>query len=1158
MAKSILFIAVFCGVFHLTCISQCPDLSPESNYVICENAPPSFLPVNYPAQADSVVIQFESDAVRGNFLFNPYGLPVGIHFLPFTYEIYYSNQTNCFGSDSIAVEVVGTVYSIDVLGDSTICLGDDARLFSVEIRNGNENSLPVFWNGSTTEQPFTIVTPLVTTQYYYDYEVASLTIPSFTCSVREFFEVEVFTFSDYVSALGSEASCEFGTASFSFEGLSDSLLFTNVWPDGSSNSAFDTVVTAFTSFPLVVTNENYGCDTSYVFEVAVVDQTEIILDSVFEICAGQELQILPQGGYYYSINNDSIYLDGSAITLRVDSDSTFIIRALREDLFLECTEEMTFDVRMFPFPEIVITDSDSGVFVADSICRGELVSAAVMGAESYDWYSSFNDLSLGNDTSYLLQPDFSTDYFVVGWQYICSDTDTFHIGVKQLPAQEIYYEGPFCEDSLITVWYEESDNVMLWQNQSATNYQDWILRSDTVITLTAVDSYGCVGRDTLVILMNQNPDVQIVAPDTVCVNELFNISVSGALNYQWVSGESDSLISTSIQTDQFFAVTGISAAGCAARDTNVVRAIAIPYLSVTPNTEICRGDSVLLFAFSNGDIVPFIANEPTFISPQIDTSITFVASTLFGCPTSQTVEIVVHPIPSIAITGTPDACPNEELTFQAQGAVTYNWSIESDGSSASLVVTQDSVVYVDGLSEFGCQGSTSFELNARDLPVVEILGDDFICAGGSTVLSGSSEYELLWEGFLADSQIVLNNIFSDTLIQVIATNDYGCSSAFEKWVVVAEITPDVTILGDDSLCSGENTVLTAAGDAVFFWFDSLNTTQLNLIGLTTDTVIYFTAFNSLGCQTTVYKTIHVFPFPSLDLDDNLFSCEGQWLTVNANSNVPVLWSDGVVAPYRQLSVINDTTFSAIALGENYCLSYDTVHVGIAPLPDIFITEVQSVCTGDTLTLEAQGGSSYLWSTGEVGGSISVVASPNQTYSVTGANDEGCTDVDVISPVVTGPLTIQLNFSQDTICDFGGNVALTMNPSGGILSGDDVVNGIFNPSGPGYYELTYVVESPDGCVSTAQEQLTIESCVGLIEVIESNAFQPYPNPGNGIITWSGDIMCLQVFNGIGTMVLETSVFDRSADLSELSAGNYILIGRSKNGINLPAVRYTIIE
>ncbi|MFM7105981.1 MAG: hypothetical protein ACKOW8_10715, partial [Flavobacteriales bacterium] len=892
MLKSIGFIVIICCVFHLELISQCPDLSPGSSQVVCLNSPPFTLDIQYPSLADSVVIQFESDSVRANFVFNPYGLPTGVHYLPFTYEIYYNNQPDCFGLDSIAIEVVGTVYSIDIIGDTIICLGDEARLFSVEIRDGEEVSWAVNWNGSSVSEPFTIVAPSITTNYYYDYEVGSLTTTSYSCAVRDYFDVEVFTFGNTLRAVGSSVSCEFATASFSVNSLVDSVQFTALWPNGSNAPTCDTVVTAFTSFNLLITNDNYGCDTTYVFDVPMTDQTEIILDSVFEICTGQLLDIFPEGGYYYSINNDSVYLGGAPITLSVDSDSTFFIRSLREDQFLDCTESMTFDVRVFPYPEITIMDQDSMPFVSDSICRGTLVAASVMGAEMYDWYTSNDDFSFGSDTGYVLQPDFSTDYFVIGWQYICSDTDSFHIGVKQLPFQEIFYDGPFCEDSSITVWYEESDNILLWQNQSPTNYQDWILSSDTVITLTSLDSFGCVARDTLAVTMNQNPDIVIVSPDSVCSGELFPLSVSGALYYQWNFGSTDSLVSTSIQADQFFTVLGTTSAGCADRDTIVVRARNLPYLFVSPNAEICFGDSVFLSVYSDYDYTPAIENGQTVILPQADTSITFSATNEFGCTSSRTFEITVRPLPSIIITGTPNACPDEILSFEAQGAETYFWNIANDGNSASLVVTQDSVINVNGFSIYGCRGFTSFDIYARDLPTIEISGDDIICPGGTTVLSGASDFAFVWEGIIADSQIVLNDIYSDTLINIFVTNQFGCSAEFEKWVTVADLNADVVITGDDSLCSGENTILTAAGDAVFFWFDSLSTSQLNLIGLANDSVVYLTAINQLGCDTTISKTIHVFPYPSLQFDDNLFSCEGQWLTVNANTNVPVLWSDG--------------------------------------------------------------------------------------------------------------------------------------------------------------------------------------------------------------------------------------------------------------------------
>jgi hypothetical protein len=85
-------------------------------------------------------------------------------------------------------------------------------------------------------------------------------------------------------------------------------------------------------------------------------------------------------------------------------------------------------------------------------------------------------------------------------------------------------------------------------------------------------------------------------------------------------------------------------------------------------------------------------------------------------------------------------------------------------------------------------------------------------------------------------------------------------------------------------------------------------------------------------------------------------------------------------------------------------------------PDMF------VCSGDQITINATGASTYTW-TGGIQNGVPFYPQSNQTYIVTGTNPNGCTGLDTVNVVVVP--SPQISTSADTICP-GDMVTLTTN------------------------------------------------------------------------------------------------------------------------------------
>jgi hypothetical protein len=165
-----------------------------------------------------------------------------------------------------------------------------------------------------------------------------------------------------------------------------------------------------------------------------------------------------------------------------------------------------------------------------------------------------------------------------------------------------------------------------------------------------------------------------------------------------------------------------------------------------------------------------------------------------------------------------------------------------------------------------------------------------------------------------------------------------------------------------------------------------------------------------------------------------------------------------------------TTYTVTATSSDGCSATATGSVTVNPVPTAVITvSSATICQGESTSLTASGGTTYLWSTGAATASITVTTSG--VYSVTVGNDLGCTDV--ASTTITVNPTPVLTVNSPTI--FAGQSAtLTVGGcEGGTLTwstGETTTSLIVSPLVTTIYSATCTF--PTGCSSTTAATVTV--------------------------------------------------------------------------------------
>ncbi|MES2134452.1 MAG: gliding motility-associated C-terminal domain-containing protein [Bacteroidota bacterium] len=230
----------------------------------------------------------------------------------------------------------------------------------------------------------------------------------------------------------------------------------------------------------------------------------------------------------------------------------------------------------------------------------------------------------------------------------------------------------------------------------------------------------------------------------------------------------------------------------------------------------------------------------------------------------------------------------------------------------------------------------------------------------------------------------------------------------------------------------------ASSPNVVFSAANSGTTNISFTNAGTYT-ISLTGCQGSSCGTGT-STIQVLPTPTVNVtaSPTVVCTPGGSSTLTATggpSASSYTWtaSSGPAIPNVSVTVVSPTatTNYTVLTSIPGCTTGVTFNVPVAPAPTITVTPNSSICSSQSITLIASGGSTYTWSPS---GSLSsangspVTASPTitTTYTVTG-NNGVCSNTAAVTVSVTSSASATITSSNSTICS---GQSTTLTASGG--------------------------------------------------------------------------------------------------------------------------------
>lgn len=337
------------------------------------------------------------------------------------------------------------------------------------------------------------------------------------------------------------------------------------------------------------------------------------------------------------------------------------------------------------------------------------------------------------------------------------------------------------------------------------------------------------------------------------------------------------------------------------------------------------------------------------------------------------------------------------------------------------------------VEQFGSQFEQTFVIraNLQDVcagyTVSASANNTEICAGDTVVLTATGGDTYSWDNGGSGSSLQVNP-GSTTDYIVTGTNTAGCSDTAVVSITVNAL-PTINITApqlSNNECEGSIDTLVASGASSYLWDGGINGSSLvitHAFGVTSWTV---TGTDANGCTSSDTITINnVNPAPTVTANASSNSiCVGDNVTLTGGGANSYTW-DNTVFDGIPFSPSGTATYTVIGTDPFGCSNTAQVTVTVNALPNVTaIASDDSLCTGDLLTLTGGGATTYTWDNSVTNGTP-FVPSGTQTYTVTGIDNNNCSNTASVTVVVSSCIGLE---------DINNTAILNVypNPSSGVF------------------------------------------------------------------------------------------------------------------------------
>jgi len=525
------------------------------------------------------------------------------------------------------------------------------------------------------------------------------------------------------------------------------------------------------------------------------------------------------------------------------------------------------------------------------------------------------------------------------------------------------------------------------------------------------------------------------------------------------------------------------------------------------------------------------------VSPAVTTTYTVIVTDASGCTNSAIATVTVNATPAASISGNTVICAGDIATLIASGGTTYSWNT---GATTGTITDNptSTTTYTVTVSNGNCSSTATATVTVNPIPNAAVSGNTNICLGETVTLTASGGINYSWSTG-ATTAVITDTPIVNTTYTVIVSDANGCSDIATITVNVSP-PPVASVSGNDTICSGQTAVITASGGLTYSWSPGGQTTSS--ISVSPSSSSTYTVIVSAGnCSDTANFSVAVNPTPSANISGNTSVCLGDSAVLSASGGGTYSWNTG--ATTSSITVIPTSAISySVVVSNGLC--YDTAFANVtvtSPVVANVSGTSTTLCSGQTATLTASGGTTYSWSTGATASFIIVSPSSSTSYTVT-VSSGACSDDTTISITVNPSPTANVSASSSAICS-GQSATLTASGGGTYSWNTGSTNSAIIVSPTATVSYSVVVTSANGCTASATATVTVTPVP--VATISSNA-----------TICAGDVVTLIAGGGTTYSWLPGGQTSSSVAVSPTSGTTYSVIVANGNCTDTASTTITV--
>jgi hypothetical protein len=930
-----------------------------------------------------------------------------------------------------------------------------------------------------------------------------------------------------------------------------------VWSGGSTPNTANNTFTSAGTYTVTVTNNN-GCD-----DQATITITEDITPPTVNIvnnsggstltCDRSQISVTATGAASYSWSGgDSTITAGNTF----DAIGSYTVTATGVNGCVNTnTVEITYDT-IAPMAGIT---NNTGVTIIT--CTNPSVSVTATGGATYSW-SGGNSTNTASNT---LASAGSYTVTVIGANG-CIAYDSIALTIDTVAAGIINNTGATmidCNNSSIDVT-ATGGAPYTWSGGSDPNNSFNSLTSGGTYTVTVTNNNGCNDQAVITITQDTSPPTVFITNNTgitelTCDSTLIQVTASGGISYSWSGGDS---VSTAVNTftapgNYIVNVTGSN--GCTNSDNiTITQNITPPTLGITnlSGTSLitCAVTTISVtatgadsYTWSGGDSLNTAGN--TF-SGQGTYTVTG-SSAINGCVNSDVFVVSIDTTKAEIINNSGTVlldCNNTVISLTATGGSSYSWTGGSSMNTDVNTFDTPGTYSVTVVNTNGCNNIAELTIT-QDIatPTVQITnttGTNVLnCSIGVIAVTATGGTSYAWSG--GDSISNANNTFTlPGNYTVTVSGNNGCVSSESISISQNEVKPNIVVINNGVTgatvinCLDESVTYALGGADTYSWSGG-NSPNSNVNIFSSPGTYTVIGTNANFCQDTlVINVTENKTAPNVGITNNsgtnVLNCNVTSINVTATGADGYVWSDGNSTTTAANTFLNPGMYNVIGTNStNYCTdtAYVTIALDNAP-PTVSITNNPATtvlnCSITSISLEATGASTYVWSAGSsTNSAANLITTPN-SYTVTGTDaSNGCsTQASItITQDITLPTVGITNNTGVTVldCDHPAiNVTATGAASYVWSGGTSTSNSANTLSAAGSYTVTGTANN--GCTNSTTITLTedvvlptivITNNTGLTELTCTTTLIKTTASGADVYSWTGGSSPASAINSFTT-------------------------------------------